>query len=390
MPVLTLHLDKAIPRLFVEVRPARECRLTSASPAPQDAGGRHASWVVDAAANGEMVVALPESDIISSDKTTLTTTSLRYETVGPGERAGFGTSDPCSAQLCPPFRYYAPTYPAVGPPVLTDCAQVPACDLPGFLSKSLTQLRLPGRQRRAMIRFWLPMMQARSHRGYVGGGVREGSPPAMPYVLVRFLPSFEAIEQVVGKVMCLPQPSSVRRVFMVWQAIPEKLSDDDFRLAKRPAPGRRARAEAEQERKRAERTARREAREEGRHYYRRRPTAEEQAAAAARERTADEAQAVEDSHRHGQDLAAIAEASLRVYEQPAWPPPEDPTLTPEQKAESDEYGYVQRPNGMWEYARVVDESQKPAVLDVVEYGGACLNDLEPHVYAREMHKVTRV
>ena len=91
-----------------------------------------------------------------------------------------------------------------------------------------------------------------------------------------------------------------------------------------------------------------------------------------------------------QDLDAIANACFRTYEQPSWPPKEDPSLTDAMKADHPDYGYVQQPNGMWKYALKVDESARPAVTDLIEYGGACLNDLTPDVYSLEHFKVTRV
>ena len=87
---------------------------------------------------------------------------------------------------------------------------------------------------------------------------------------------------------------------------------------------------------------------------------------------------------------AIAEACLKVYELPPWPPEEDATLTMEMKAEHPDYGYVQQANGLWAYTLIVDESKKPPVMDAVEYGGACLNDLTPDLYSLEMFKVVRV
>ena len=54
------------------------------------------------------------------------------------------------------------------------------------------------------------------------------------------------------------------------------------------------------------------------------------------------------------------------------------------------YGYVQLPTGLWDYTLLIDESKKPSIIDVVEWGGACLNHLTPDVYSLEMFKVTRV
>ena len=175
-----------------------------------------------------------------------------------------------------------------------------------------------------MMKYWLPAMQT------------------YPWCLVRFLPDSDTIEQVVGKITMLPEPASLRRVFMVWQGIQQQVHATPFSPM---------------------------------HHDR------------FKEGKNGEKVMMPAAPPEGQDLEAIASACLRVYDQPPWPPQEDPTLTAAMKADHPDYGYVQQANGLWAYTLIVDESKKPAIMDVVEFGGACLNDLTPDVYSLEMFKV---
>ena len=91
-----------------------------------------------------------------------------------------------------------------------------------------------------------------------------------------------------------------------------------------------------------------------------------------------------------QDLEAIARDSIKYYDVPDWPPVADPTMTDAQKMADDNYGYIDNHDGSWSYTLIIDERKRPPEIDVVEWGGACLNELTPDVYALEMYKVTRV
>ena len=303
MPTLTFYLDILVKHMFVEVRAARDSKVTSSTPASAEKTDKNISWIVDALPTGEVVVPLPSSEIVTSDKVTIVAPRLSYECVGPGERAGYYES---TAAMTPPLRYAAPTWPPTGPPVVASCFQIPSYEIEEWMEKSLTTLRLPPKQRKAMISYWLPMMQE------------------YPFVLIRFLENYSEHDLFVSKLSFFPSPASIRRVFMTWQGIDRKLN------------------EAEKE--------------------------------------PDDIQ----------DLEKIAKKSVKYFDIPPWPPVEDPNMSDFDKMHDDRYGYVQMPNGTWKYTLVVDESKKPSTVDVVEWGGACLNHLTPDVYALEQFKVTRV
>ena len=302
MPTLSFFLDIFVKHMFVEVRAGSQSKITSTTPACSEKTDTSISWIVDALPSGELVVPLPSSEIVTSDNVDITALRLSYETVGPGERAGYASSQ----ALTPPLRYAAPTWPPTGPPVVLNCFQIPAHDLEEWLKTSLTTLRLPPAQRRAMISYWLPMMQV------------------YPFLLVRFLESYEEHDLFVSKLSLLPSPASIRRVFMTWQGIDEQLSD----FEKEP--------------------------------------------------------------HQVQDLEQIATDSVKCFDIPPWPPVEDPNMSDFDKMHDDSYGYVQQGDGVWKYTLLVDASKQPSTVDVVEWGGACLNHLTPDIYAMEMFKVTRV
>ena len=186
------------------------------------------------------------------------------------------------------------------------CFQVPAHDLEEWLQASLATLRLPPKERRAMVSYWLPMMQ--KHK----------------FCLIRFLENSAEHSRLVGKVSLLPAPASIRRIFMTWQGIDVQLDED------------------------------------------------------------------EKDPEENQDLERIAKECVEYFDLPAWPPVEDPNMSDFDKMHDPRYGYVELPNGIWKYTLLVDAMAKPSTIDVVEWGGACLNHLTPDVYAMEMFKVTRV
>jgi hypothetical protein len=377
-PQLYINTDKHVERLFIEISAARGSKITSANPAPMDKSDKRMSWIADVRPTrqyrkitekrrlrdraepepkpdptksissrtdeafavpplafdprdenavfvtgpAQLTVPLPTSEIVTSDKMHIQINRLSYESIGPGEGAHMSHAH-AEEVMVPPMRYHAPMFPPVGPPVVGECFEVASCDLRRFLKRSLTALRLPRTQARKFMRYWLPAMQIH------------------PWCLVRFLPDSDTIEQVVGKITMLPEPASLRRVFMVWQGIPQRVRDTPFS-----------------------------------HMH--------------HDKFEEKKAMVPAATPEGQDLERIADACLRVYDLPPWPPQEDPTLTPALKAEHPDYGYVQMPNGLWAYTLIVDEKAKPAIMDVVEFGGACLNDLTPDLYSLEMFKVTRV
>lgn len=385
MPQLYINADKRVERLFIEISAARGSKITSANPAPMDKSDKRVSWIADvqptrqyrevaqkrrvrdrAESDAEpdptksistraeealalpplafdpqddnavfvtgpakLTVPLPTSEIVTSDRMHIQVKRLSYESIGPGEGAHMSHAHAEQAMV-PPMRYHAPMFPPVGPPVVGECFEVASCDLRKFLKRSLTALRLPRPQARTFMRYWLPFMQAH------------------PWCLVRFLPDSDTIEQVVGKITMLPKPASLRRVFMVWQGVLQRVCDtpfshmhhDRFEEGKKGSDGGKVMIPA--------------------------------------------------ATPEGQDLERIADACFCAYDLPPWPPQEDPTLTQAMKAEHPDYGYVQMPNGLWAYTLIVDEKAKPALIDVVEFGGACLNDLTPDSYSLEMFKVTRV
>lgn len=302
-----------VKHMFVEVKGAKGSKITSTTPACVTKTDQSVSWICDGLTTGtdgvasggvtKLVVPLPQSEIITSDVVTVVAPRLSYETVGPGERQGYESTSP----LTPPLRYHAPIWPPVGPPVVCQCSQVPAHDVEEWLFDALTRLRLPATQRTAMVRFWLPMMLV--HK----------------FLLIRFLPDNEHFDRLVSKLSLLPQPASIRRVFMTWQGIEEKLDEHEL-----------------------------------------------------------------DPMGQQQDLEAIARDSIKYYDVPDWPPVADPTMTDAQKMADDNYGYIDNHDGSWSYTLIIDEKKRPPEIDVVEWGGACLNELTPDVYALEMYKVTRV
>ena len=91
--------------MFVEVRAGSQSKITSTTPACSEKTDKSISWIVDALPSGELVVPLPSSEIVTSDKVDITALRLSYETVGPGERAGYASTQ----ALTPPLRYDAPT-----------------------------------------------------------------------------------------------------------------------------------------------------------------------------------------------------------------------------------------------------------------------------------------
>lgn len=378
MPRLFVSADKKIDGLFIEVTAAKGSKVTSANPAPMNKSDKRVSWVADICpsnkytkenyqkkrvrdraeedvlpdstksmctleeerflspppqfdpnddkqafitAPAKITVPLPSSEIVTSDRMHITTDKLVYETIGPGE----GSHNKCESSMIPPMRYHAPTFPPVGPPVVGECFQVASCDLRNFLKKSLTTLMLSRPQARSMMRYWLPSMQE------------------YPWCLVKFLPDIDTIEHVVGKITLLPEPASLRRVFMVWQGMQQRVQDTPF------SPMHHDRFDGKFG-----------------------------------------AGGIQAAPPEPQNLVAIADACICIYPQPDWPPKEDPSLTPAMKAEHPDYGYVQQASGLWAYTLIVDEEKKPAILDIVEFGGACLNDITPDKYSLEMFKVTRV
>jgi hypothetical protein len=303
MPTLTFYIDRNVSHWFIEVRAAKGSKITSTTPACAEKTDHSISWIVTGLPSNQVIVPLPSSEIITSDKVEVTCSRLSYEAVGPGERAGYEDT----LALTPPLRYHSPVWPPVGPPVVIDCCQVPACDLKDWLDSTLTTLRLPLDQRHAFMMYWLPMMQV------------------YPFLLIRFLPDYESHDRLVSKLSLLPEPASIRRVFMTWQGVEgDKL---------------------------------------------------------------DELELDED---HVQNFEQIAEDSIQYFDVPPWPPVADPNMSDFDRMHSPDYGYVELPSGLWEYTLLIDESKKPPIIDVVEWGGACMNHLTPDVYALEMFKVTRV
>ena len=203
MPTLTFYIDNFVKHLFIEVCAVKASKITSTTPACKEKTDKSVSWIVDGLETNELIVPLPSSEIISSDKVEIKCPMLSYESIGPGERAGYEST----VALTPPLRYHSPVYPPTGPPVVEKCSQIPSCDAKEWLLAALTTLRLPPQQRHAMIMYWLPMMER------------------YKFLLIRFLESYEAINKEVSKISLLPTPASIRRVFMTWQGIDEKLDE---------------------------------------------------------------------------------------------------------------------------------------------------------------------